>query len=102
SEPGRIFRRTIHETIHRVTEDIERDFHFNTAISAVMELVNALTDFERGALHGTRERAGLLREGVETALLLLGPVCPHVTEELWSALGHEGSLFRQAWPTADL
>jgi leucyl-tRNA synthetase len=50
---------------------------------------------------GSRERAALLREGVETVLLLLGPVCPHMTEELWSALGHEGSLFRRAWPTAD-
>ena len=103
SEPGRIVRRTIHETIHRVTEDIDRDFHFNTAISAVMELVNALTELERVSHHamGSRERAALLREGVETVLLLLGPVCPHVTEELWSALGHEGSLFHRAWPTAD-
>jgi leucyl-tRNA synthetase len=103
SEPGRVLRRTIHETIHRVTEDIERDFHFNTAISAVMELVNALTELERAPLPsaGSGERAALLREGVETVLLLLGPVCPHITEELWSALGHEGSLFRRAWPTAD-
>ncbi|HYB44765.1 MAG TPA: class I tRNA ligase family protein, partial [Candidatus Methylomirabilis sp.] len=40
-------------------------------------------------------------EGVDTVLLLLGPVCPHVTEELWSALGHAGSLFKQPWPTAE-
>ncbi len=100
SEPGRVFRRIIHETIHRVTEDIERDFHFNTAISAVMELVNALTEFERASPDGMsrQERAALLREAVETVLLLLGPVCPHVTEELWSALGHEESLFRRPWP----
>ena len=47
SEAGRAFRRVIHETVARVTSDVERDFHFNTAISAVMELVNALHDFER-------------------------------------------------------
>jgi leucyl-tRNA synthetase len=93
----------IHETVARVTADVERDFHFNTAISAVMELVNALHEFERGSLDrvASAERAGLLREAVDTALLLLGPVCPHMTEELWQALGHGESLFRQAWPAAD-
>jgi leucyl-tRNA synthetase len=103
SGPGRAFRRTIHETIHRVTEDIEKDFHFNTAISAVMELVNALVEFERASMDavGAGERHGLMREAVETALLLLGPVCPHITEELWSALGHRESLFTQPWPVAD-
>jgi leucyl-tRNA synthetase len=103
SERARAFRRLIHETIGRVTADVERDFHFNTAISAVMELVNALHDFERDSLDRVAgaERAALLREAVETTLLLLGPVCPHMTEELWQALGHRESLFRQAWPAAD-
>jgi leucyl-tRNA synthetase len=103
SDPGRAFRRVIHETIHKVTYDIEHDFHFNTAISAVMELVNALHDFERVSLDGIArpERSALLREAVEATLLLLGPVSPHITEELWAALGHRESLFRQAWPTAD-
>jgi leucyl-tRNA synthetase len=103
SDAGRAFRRLVHETIHRVTGDIERDFHFNTAISAVMELVNALHDFERDSMDtvSREERGALLREGVETVLLLLGPVCPHITEELWSTLGHEDSLFRRPWPVAD-
>ena len=103
TEAGRAFRRVIHETVQRVTEDIERDFHFNTAISAVMELVNALHEFERASMDtvSRRERAGLLREAVETMLLLLGPVCPHITEELWAALGWSESLFRQPWPVAD-
>ena len=102
-EAGRRFRRVIHETIQRVTTDIEKDFHFNTAISAVMELVNALHDFERDSLDlvAREERGTLLREAVETTLLLLGPVCPHLTEELWQALGHERSIFKAAWPTAD-
>jgi leucyl-tRNA synthetase len=103
SDPGRAFRRVIHETIRKVTHDIEHDFHFNTAISAVMELVNALHEFERVSLDGMPrpERAVLLREAVEATLLLLGPVSPHITEELWAALGHRESLFRQLWPTPD-
>jgi leucyl-tRNA synthetase len=103
TEEGRAFRRVIHETIARVTGDIEKDFHFNTAISAVMELVNALYAFEPASRDGMTagERAALLREGVETALLLLGPFSPHVTEELWEQLGHGESLFKQRWPTAD-
>jgi leucyl-tRNA synthetase len=102
SDAGRAFRRAIHETVERVTVDVEKDFHFNTAISAVMELVNALHDFDRDSLDrvaGT-ERAALLREATDTTLLLLGPVCPHMTEELWQMLGHGDSLFRQAWPAA--
>ena len=103
SQEGKAFRRIIHQTIARVTEDIERDFHFNTAISAIMELVNALYAFE-GVARDTMpagEQAALLREAVETVLLLLGPFSPHVTEELWQRLGHGESLFKQRWPTAD-
>src|SRR6185295_11570478 len=103
SDAGRAFRRVIHETIRKVTHDIEHDFHFNTAISAVMELVNALHEFERASLDGMprEERAALLREAVEATVLLLGPVSPHITEEMWAALGHRESLFKRAWPVAD-
>jgi leucyl-tRNA synthetase len=103
-EAERAFRRTIHETIQRVTDDIEREFHFNTAIAAIMELVNALQAFEAAAGDGARttpEHAALMREAVETTLHLLGPFCPHVTEELWEQLGHRESLFKQRWPVAD-
>ena len=103
SERGRVFRRVIHETIQKVTHDLEHDFHFNTAISAVMELVNALHEFERTSLDGMArpERSALLRQAVEAVLLLLGPVSPHITEELWAALGHRESLFTRPWPIAD-
>jgi leucyl-tRNA synthetase len=103
TDEGRAFRRTIHETIRRVSDDIERDFHFNTAISAVMELVNAIYAFESAAADRMAggERAALLREAVETVLLLLGPIAPHVSEELWAQLGHRDSLFEQPWPTPD-
>jgi leucyl-tRNA synthetase len=106
TDVGRAFRRTIHETIARVTEDLDRDFHFNTAVSAIMELVNALYAFDAAAGAADTEvpapeRRALLREGVETVLLLLGPFCPHVAEELWSQLGHMESIFAEPWPVAD-
>jgi leucyl-tRNA synthetase len=103
SNAGRAFRRTIHEAIQRVTEDIEKDLHFNTGISAIMELVNALHDFDRASLDATglAERRALLREAVETTLLLLGPASPHLAEELWAVLGHTESLFAHPWPSVD-
>ncbi len=103
SDSGRAFRRTIHETIARVTTDIESDFHFNTAISAIMELVNALHAFDAGPAEagGRDERLALTREAVETLLLLLGPFCPHITEELWSLLGRSDSVVAQRWPQAE-
>jgi len=104
SAPGRAFRRVIHETIHRVTNDIEDRFHFNTAISAIHELVNALHAFAGESLDRvpSEERRALLREATETLLRLFAPFAPHLVEELWSQLGHAGSIFREAWPTADL
>ena len=103
SANARAFRRTVHETIHRVTRDIEDEFHFNTAVSAIMELVNALYTFEASSLDSVpgEERVALLREAVETLALLLAPFCPHIAEEVWSLLGHEPSVFNQRWPTAD-
>jgi leucyl-tRNA synthetase len=100
---GKAFRRTIHETIQRVTHDLEDEFHFNTAVSAIMELVNALYTFEAASLDAAPrgERVALLREAVETITLLLAPFCPHIAEELWSMLGHKQSVFRQPWPTPE-
>ncbi len=102
SEQGRAFRRTIHEAIQRVTTDIE-EFHFNTAISALHELVNALHGFAGESLDrmSGEERRWLLGEAVETLLRLLAPFAPHVIEEMWSQLGHPESIFRESWPTAD-
>src|SRR5207237_5333708 len=103
SSAGRTFRRAIHETIERVTRDLEDDFHFNTAVSAIMELVNALYLFEAVSAGAElpEERKALLREALEALALLLGPFCPHIAEEVWSVLGHEESVFRQTWPRAD-
>jgi leucyl-tRNA synthetase len=83
--------RKAHETIARVTDDIERRFVFNTPISAVMELINELSKAPDDPA---------ARFAAETAVSLLQPYTPHVCEELWGALGHE-RLWETAWPVAD-
>src|SRR3990172_8254839 len=103
SAEGRSFRRTVHGAIKRVTDDVEDEFHFNTAISAIMELVNALYAFEPASQDtmSREERGALLREAVETLILLLGPFAPHLAEELWARPGHTQRVFRQPWPQPD-
>jgi leucyl-tRNA synthetase len=102
SAGGRAFRRVVHETIRRVTDDIEA-FHFNTAISAQHELVNAMYTFaaESAERMAAEERRALLGEAIDTLLLLLAPFAPHLVEELWAQGGHPESVFRASWPTAD-
>jgi leucyl-tRNA synthetase len=90
SAGGPLARKT-HATIAKVTDDIGRRYAFNTAIAAVMELVNELS----------KERAGAdSRFAAETAVSLIQPYAPHVTEELWQRLGHE-RLRDEPWPVAD-
>lgn len=87
-----------HRTIEKVTRDIEDRFHFNTAISAVMELVNQMHSV--GSDEGDAEqRAGVMRHALETVILLLSPIVPHFSQELWQALGHSGSTLLVAWPS---
>ncbi|MGB9300613.1 MAG: leucine--tRNA ligase, partial [Anaerolineae bacterium] len=91
----RELRRKTHQTIKKVTEDVER-FHFNTAVSACMELCNALVAHKEA--HGL---SSALREAMRTLLLLLAPIAPHITEELWTKAGDGGSIHRQSWPDWD-
>ena len=93
-------RRKTHQTIRKVSSDIEDRFHFNTAISAVMELVNALYQFPRPAA-GDKLALAVVREAVEAAILLLAPIVPHMTEELWEMLGKGESLADAPWPAFD-
>ena len=88
-------RRKTHQTIKKVTEDIDR-FHYNTAVSACMELCNALTAHKEA--HGLTPA---FDEGVETLLLLLAPIAPHVAEELWTEVGDGDSIHRHSWPAWD-
>lgn len=86
----------VHKTIKRVTDDIAR-FSFNTAISAVMEFVNSLYKYNE-----RKDRnAAVLKEAIDTLILMLAPFAPHLTEELWQELGHEDSVHLRAWPEYD-
>jgi leucyl-tRNA synthetase len=91
-----LFKKT-HETIQRVTRDIENRFHFNTAISAIMELVNAMHGVE--TLAEESERNQVVRFAMETVVLLLSPIVPHFTEELWEAMGNKQPVISMSWPT---
>ena len=93
----RDLRRKIHITIDKVNDDIGRRYTFNTAIAAVMELSNALS---RSDIKEDNDHA-LMREGIETATLLLSPIVPHITDALLIALGHDEPLIDAAWPKSD-
>jgi leucyl-tRNA synthetase len=98
SEEGRGLRRVVHKTIRKVTEDLDERFHFNTAIAAVMELVNAIQAFEP---KNDPVNAPVLREALESVVLLLAPFVPHVAAELWEALGHGEGVEQAGWPSFD-
>ena len=96
---AKALRQKTHKTIKKVTEDVER-FHFNTAISAIMELVNEMYVSE--VKDGTDETSlPVMREAIETAVLLLSPFVPHFAEELWEALGNRTSIITRSWPEYD-
>ncbi len=89
-------RRLVHRTIKKVTEDIDGSFHFNTAIAAVMELVNGIS------VAPDKEAAPeVLREAIESVVRLMAPFVPHICEELWQELGYEDSLEECGWPVWD-
>ncbi len=94
-------RRRTHGTIKKVTEDIENRFHFNTAISAVMELMNFLYQQEETLRQPDSLTQGVLREALETVAVLLSPIVPHICEELWETLGNSGSVSQVPWPAYD-
>ncbi|MFQ5882681.1 MAG: leucine--tRNA ligase [Candidatus Methylomirabilales bacterium] len=99
---GRALYQKAHLTIKKITEDLEDEFHFNTAIAALMELVNLLGPFElRGEEEDHEERRAVARFAVETLLILLAPFAPHLAEELWERLGHRQSIFDEPWPAYD-
>lgn len=97
---NRNMRRLIHQTIKKVTEDIEARFNFNTAVSATMELVNGMYHF-RDRVPATSRDPAVMREAVEKLLLLLAPFAPFLTEELWARGGHSESIHRESWPEYD-
>jgi leucyl-tRNA synthetase len=102
----RALRRATHQTIARVTRDLEDAFHFNTAIAALMELTGTLVRFQEQlpaetTASGSADRRLAFAEGVRALVVMLAPFAPHLAEEFWRMLGAEASVFREAWPAAD-
>ncbi|GAB4367823.1 MAG: leucine--tRNA ligase [Deltaproteobacteria bacterium] len=100
SDAVREIRRVTHSTLRKVTSDIEDRFHFNTAISAVMEMVNFLYQVEEGAWSAPGT-APALAEAVRILILMLSPFSPHIAEELWEMTGNEGLACARRWPEVD-
>jgi leucyl-tRNA synthetase len=86
-----------HETIKKVTRDIEDRFHFNTAISAVMELVNTMYGIDHA--DNNPQKIEVMRLSMESVALLLSPIVPHFAEELWEAIGFDNSILLASWPS---
>ncbi len=104
SDADRALRRKTHETIRRVTLDLDPRVHLNTAVSAQMELVNELYGFLNAASHAPIESSGtlaVLEESIEALVLMLSPFAPHMAEELWETLGHPDGVVAAGWPEFD-
>jgi leucyl-tRNA synthetase len=91
-----LYKKT-HQTIMKVTRDIEDRYHFNTAISAIMELFNMMSDIR--PVKNDADLARVMRFAMETLALLLAPIVPHFAEELWEKLGHTSSVLLSKWPS---
>jgi len=100
SAASRRIRRVTHRTLRKVTGDVEERYHFNTAISAIMEMVNFLYLVE-DADWESPGTAPALAEAVEMILLMLSPFAPHLSEELWEGIGKKGLVSAQPWPRFD-
>jgi leucyl-tRNA synthetase len=114
TDTERQLRRKTHDTIRRVTVDIEERMHLNTAISSLMELVNELYDFSESTAHGLPTRGdppagrverpqtiAALREAIDALVVMISPFAPHMAEELWQKLGHAETLAAAKWPSFD-
>jgi leucyl-tRNA synthetase len=100
NDSERDLHRKTHQTIKKVTESIEQNFHFNTAVSAMMELFNALNS-TLGEQKKEDIAAAVASEAISSLLVLLSPMVPHFTAEMWEVIGREGSIENQPWPQFD-
>ena len=97
TKEDKAMRLVIHSTLKKVTTDLSEKFGFNTAIAALMELINEMYKYKE---LDTRND-GIIREGIETIVTILAPFTPHIGEELWTMIGKEGSVFNISWPSYD-
>jgi len=103
SAGARALRRKTHQTIERITDDFEQ-LHFNTSVAALMELSNALGDFDVAPRDASESDAYSVREALEALVIMLTPFAPHAAEEMWEGLGHEGGILHGAkarWPISN-
>ncbi len=103
SSSARALRRKTHQTIARVTRDFE-ELHLNTSVAALMELFNALSDFNGDPATSSESDVFAVREALESLVLMLAPFSPHIAEEMWEDLGHDAGLLGSGlprWPQAD-
>ena len=100
NRPERDLRRKLHSTIKKVSEDVKGRFNFNTAIAAIMELVNETYHY-LDSVDSKQPNNAVLQEVLENLLLLLSPFAPHITEELWHQIGRSDSIHLQGWPEWD-
>ncbi len=96
-DAGKEVRRAIHLAIKQASQDVGQHHKFNTAIAQVMTLMNVLEK----APQDTDQQRALLQEGLETVALLLAPITPHISHELWQELGHEEAIIDASWPAVD-
>jgi len=97
--PVETLRRKVHQTIQKVSDDVDERIKLNTAVAALMKLVNEIYGLEKEVTAGPARAA--LREALETLVLLLSPFAPHVAEEMWMRLGRRFSIVDRPWPVAD-
>ena len=104
SEKDKEIQKKLHQTVKKVTDSIEDDFHFNTAIAAIMELLNDMTTYKQNVIDKNNissESKKVWHEVLEKVILLITPFAPHVADELWSDLGNTTLTFEEEWPTFD-
>ncbi|HWI60711.1 MAG TPA: leucine--tRNA ligase [Symbiobacteriaceae bacterium] len=93
-------RRIIHSTVKRISNDVHDRFAFNTAISGLMEMTNAIYAF-REKVADEKHSALVLAEALQKAVLIIAPFCPHLAEELWNRMGYQTSIHQEPWPAYD-
>jgi len=97
SDEQKLIRRSTHLAIKQASQDVGQNHKFNTAIAQVMTLMNVLEK----APQATAQDRALVQEGLETVTLLLAPITPHISHELWSRLGHSDAVIDARWPVQD-
>ena len=104
NEKDENIQKKLHQTVKKVTESIEDDFHFNTAIAAIMELLNDMTTYKQEVIEknqASTESRKIWKEVLDKTILLLAPFAPHVTDELWHEIGNTTFTFEEEWPVFD-